>query len=298
MTQVLLQPPPARPAATATWREQALVFDCQGEALVGVLSLPATETDRCLVIVVGGPQYRAGSHRLFVQLARAAAAGGIAALRFDVRGMGDSSGAQRPFEAIGDDIAAALGAAQAAQPALKRFVLWGLCDGASAALLYLDSHRDARIDGLCLVNPWVRSAQSQARTQVKHYYLQRLRQQEFWTKLLSGRVAWKALSGLALSLRAATQTAARTPAAAPTYQDRMARGLERFTGPVLLVLSGEDYTAREFEEYVAAQPHWQLLLARPQLRRHDLQGADHTVSDSNQKGLLLATNLGWLAQLS
>ena len=50
--------------------ETALTFACQGETLLGVLSEPPSPTDTCMLIVVGGPQYRAGSHRLFVQLAR------------------------------------------------------------------------------------------------------------------------------------------------------------------------------------------------------------------------------------
>ena len=80
--------------------EEPLVFECAGEALVGILSLPATYVRTAVVIVVGGPQYRAGSHRQFVSLARCLAAGGIAALRFDHRGIGDSAGRQRPFDSI------------------------------------------------------------------------------------------------------------------------------------------------------------------------------------------------------
>ncbi len=47
-----------------------------------------------VLIVVGGPQYRVGSHRQFVLLARALAARGFAAMRFDCTGMGDSDGAR------------------------------------------------------------------------------------------------------------------------------------------------------------------------------------------------------------
>ena len=42
-----------------------------------------------VLVVVGGPQVRAGSHRHFVQLARHLATHGHAVMRFDVRGMGD-----------------------------------------------------------------------------------------------------------------------------------------------------------------------------------------------------------------
>ncbi|KAB8057318.1 hydrolase 1, exosortase A system-associated, partial [Janthinobacterium violaceinigrum] len=58
--------------------------------LVGILSLPAAPGPRGVLIVTGGPQYRVGSHRQFVLLARALAAQGVPVLRFDLRGMGDS----------------------------------------------------------------------------------------------------------------------------------------------------------------------------------------------------------------
>ena len=83
-----------------TFFDQALVFPCAGEALVGVASIPATPLALGMVVVVGGPQYRAGSHRQFVLLARRAAAAGIATLRFDYRGMGDATGPPIGFENV------------------------------------------------------------------------------------------------------------------------------------------------------------------------------------------------------
>ena len=77
--------------------ETALVFDCVGETLVGVLTTDSPLAETGVVLVVGGPQYRAGSHRYFVQLARALAGAGFPTLRFDCRGMGDSSGGPQHF---------------------------------------------------------------------------------------------------------------------------------------------------------------------------------------------------------
>ena len=72
--------------------EHAIAFDCVEEQLLGVVSLPAQASDIGVLVIVGGPQYRVGSHRQFVLLARYLAASGYPVLRFDVRGMGDSSG--------------------------------------------------------------------------------------------------------------------------------------------------------------------------------------------------------------
>lgn len=285
-----------------SYREQAITFDCQGECLVGILSLAEstakTTASTGVVIVVGGPQYRGGSHRQFVLLARALAMAGTPVLRFDYRGMGDSTGELHTFENVNDDIAAAINALQMAVPAVQGVVLWGLCDGASAALLYCRATHDARINGLCLLNPWVRSEASLAKTQVKHYYTQRLRQKEFWIKLLSGKVATSAASGLIRNVKTAfssQRARAKTHDSQP-FQTSMALGWAEFSGPMLLILSGEDYTAKEFLEYVAQDAHWSNALDRAMLLRHDLQHADHTFSDSTQSQqveLLCAT---WLTR--
>jgi exosortase A-associated hydrolase 1 len=298
-------PPFAATLAEST-AEQAFSFSVEGDTLLGILHAPAIvrsgTTGTGVVIVVGGPQYRGGSHRQFVQLARRLAHEGHAVLRFDVRGMGDSSGAPRSFEHIGADIHCALAQLHQRQPGLRRVVLWGLCDGASAALLYLHDHPGAAVHGLCLLNPWVRSEASLARTQVRHYYGQRLLQRDFWAKLLRGRVAGDALRGLWRSLRAALAkpTPSGSPGACLPYQQRMAQAWAAWGArgrPLLLVLSSHDYTAREFEDSLAADPHWKGALQRPGVQRHDAVGADHTFSAGEQRRALEALTLDWLQRM-
>ena len=138
--------------------ERALFFDCAGDTLLGILH-PAQGVP-CgigLLLVVGGPQYRVGSHRQFVLLARALAAVGIPVFRFDYRGMGDSTGQPRHFEAIAPDIGAALDTFLAESPDLRGVVLWGLCDAATANAFYARS--DHRVLGQIALNPWVRPAE-------------------------------------------------------------------------------------------------------------------------------------------
>jgi exosortase A-associated hydrolase 1 len=280
--------------------ERPLLFSCEGEQLLGVLHPAAgdagVKSDWGVVVVVGGPQVRAGSHRLFVHLARALVAAGHPVLRFDVRGMGDSSGAQRTFEQISPDIGAAIDTLMAAQPQLRGVVLWGLCDGASAALLYLHAKPDSRVAGLVLLNPWVRSETTLARTTVKHYYWQRLRQPTFWRKLLGGGVALKAMRDLLGNLRA-TRQASRAPGeAGQGFQQRMLSAAEHFHGNTLWVLSGQDYTAKEFLEHAAADPRWQTVLARQTTQRLDVPTADHTFSASADANQLLQASVQWMRQ--
>lgn len=274
--------------------ESVLTWRCEGEQLVGIVAEPANQLSTRLgvLIVVGGPQVRSGSHRMFTLLARGLAAQGIVSLRFDVRGMGDSSGAQRGFEQLSDDIATAIDALLGAQPRLAGVVLWGLCDGASAALLYADERRDPRVLGVCLANPWVRSPASQARAQVKHYYRDRLRQPAFWLKLLRGGVSINAWRGF----WRARQLGKSAPAAAASlgFQQRMARGWKVLDGAKLLLMSGADYTAREFEEYARLDTEWAALLTDLRLQRVDLPGADHTFSRPTDLAAVQQATSAWL----
>lgn len=276
--------------------EQAQVFGCAGEHLMGILALPDAPLDTGVVIIVGGPQYRAGSHRQFVLLSRALAAAGYAVLRFDYRGMGDSTGDLQNFETVNPDIACAINTLQAGVPGLRKVVLWGLCDGASAALLYCQATQDSRVGGLCLLNPWVRSPASLAKTHVKHYYAQRLREKGFWVKLVSGQVAWDALPGLIGNVKVALSS--QPNGASGTFQARMATAWKSFYGHILLLLSGGDYTAREFMEQARSSAVWAGALQKNTLTQHVEPEADHTFSELRFNSVIEKYTLQLLRQLA
>lgn len=287
--------PCARDNRAMTATEETALFACAGESLVGILVKPDAPARTGVIVIVGGPQYRAGSHRQFVLLSRALATAGFAVLRFDYRGMGDSSGAQLDFESVSADVAAAIDHLQLRVPAVKEVALWGLCDGASAALLYCLETNDPRVSGLCLLNPWVRSQASLAKTQVKHYYSQRLRQKEFWLKLLSGKVAGNALSGLLQNIRLAFKGAVGAATPRQPFQQRMAAAWHQFEGRILLILSGDDYTAKEFLEYAGTDRVWKHYQNHAQLTRLDIAGVDHTFSSAASRKLAEDAALAWMA---
>ena len=234
-----------------------------------------------MLIVVGGPQYRAGSHRQFTLLARHLAEHGVPTLRFDYRGMGDSDGEVRTFEGVGADIRCAIDRFFDNVPGLKDVVIWGLCDAASAALFY--AHQDARVSGVVLLNPWVRTGQGIARAHLRHYYVQRLFQVSLWQKVARGdfniRGAAAALGRIvsdAMGRVPSSDNITESPASESPLPDRMEHALRGFRGRVLLILSGNDLTAQEFRDVVTGSRSWRRLLAADRITRHDLPEANHT----------------------
>jgi uncharacterized protein len=271
-------------------------IDCEGVRLLGLLSRPISAGSRCAVLViVGGPQYRVGSHRQFTLLARALASRGVPVLRFDSRGMGDSPGEQRDFERTGADVKAALDHLASACPQAEKLVVWGLCDAASAALMYCT--RDPRVAGLVLANPWVRSEATLAQTHLKHYYPRRVLQVDFWLKVLSGRFEWSRALG---ALRSALRIGSERPgpdAASLSYRERMAQGWRHFDGRILLILSGNDLTAKEFTARAGSDPAWAGLLSHPKVERFEIGEADHTFSSAAWRGAVEARTHEWLATI-
>lgn len=295
----------AGPESERTMTETAVAFDCQGDTLIGVLHQPEQAQQRGVLFVVGGgPQYRAGGHRQLTLWARRLCSEGMAAFRFDYRGMGDAQGQFVGFEAVDDDIGAAIDRFCEAVPELKEVVLWGECDAASAILFY--AYRDPRVKGVVLLNPWVRTQAGEAKAILRFYYLHRIMQRSFWQKVLSFRFnpfasAWSALKLMQRS-RAPRVKSAPEPAGAlgaaiardGPLPERLLLGLTRFQGPVMLVLSGRDLIAREFDELATRSPAWQEQFRRKPVTRHDLPGADHTFSSAEQRNQVVDWGVAWL----
>ncbi len=276
----------------APFTERGLVFDCEGQQLVGVLADPALPARTGIVIVVGGPQVRAGAHRMFVQLARAWAATGIAVLRFDLRGMGDSTGEPAGVLGVEPDIAAAVKTLRDQVPGVQRLALCGLCDGATATALYAPAADGDAPLALCLINPWVHDPSTSARARMRQHYLRQLGQRQFWSRLFGGSLGWRSASGLLKELRDAALPGTRTGLQARVF-DRLAR----HPGPMLVTLAGEDHTAAEFEHAARSRPAWRDLQASGRLQVRSFDGADHTFSRPGTMTALTAELQRWADEL-
>ncbi len=283
--------------------EYPVTFLCQDAELAGVIHRGNTHSPLgVLIVVAGGPQYRVGAHRQFVSMARMFAANGYPVMRFDLRGMGDSSGAHVGYEQSGPDVRAAIDTFFRYEPQLKEVALFGECESASGILFY--ASQDARVHRIALANPWVRTPGVQAEAILKHYYLDRLWSREFWLSVRAGEYKFAASVRSFISVFAAFLRNRLKPRKAAREQEefdnlplpsRTAEGLRRFRGSVLVLLSGRDLIAREFDDVTKSSPAWQGLMADKRVTRKLIADADHTFSKPDVKAEAQRTLLDWLA---
>ncbi len=118
--------------------ETPVTFDCKAQQLVGMLHLPAGRRGRfpAALILHGFTGTKVEAHRMFVKLSRRLAQKGIASLRFDYRGSGDSAGESEDMT-IRTEVADAIEAIRflARHPRInsRRLGLVGLSMGAAVA---------------------------------------------------------------------------------------------------------------------------------------------------------------------
>src|SRR5882757_1601462 len=107
--------------------ETPMQFACRDEQLLGIFHHAFDSPRRALLMVSGNQSYRVGPHRMFVLLARAWAQLGVSVMRFDCRGIGDSSGDLRPLEETYEDIEAGMNCLVRSRPDLEQIVIWSFC---------------------------------------------------------------------------------------------------------------------------------------------------------------------------
>ncbi len=226
-------------------------FTCEGAELAGTLDTADAGTG--LLIVSGGNELRSGPWGSQARLAQLIATAGFPVMRFDRRGVGDSSGDNAGFEASAADIAAALRAFRSHVPTLRRVVAFGNCDAASALMLA----GGAGCDALVLANPWTFEPEADAdagqaaaeepesaATPMPPSALRR----HYFKRLTNPRAIWRLITGKVDVGRMASSIveAARPDAGPGPLATRMAESLAVFGGPVTILLAANDRTAQAF----------------------------------------------------
>jgi exosortase A-associated hydrolase 1 len=285
--------------------EHVVSFNNAENQLIGVLHLVQQSDPKIgLVIIVGGPQTRVGSHRQFVLLSRYLANNGVPSLRFDYTGMGDSQGIHSSFLNISDDIESAISLLKS-RSGVSKVVLLGLCDAASSALIYAKKKPCTDLAGIVLLNPWVRSEQGEAKALVKYYYFKRLQDAEFWGKLFSFRLeVLSSIKGLLGNIRRSTKLnkLSNTEVNAETddsnFIEHMLEGLKTFQGKIMLVISGDDLTAAEFCDLASDSKEWRHELEKKIDHQLVLPNSNHTFSTQICRDKVEAATLEWLETIS
>ena len=154
---------PHAAARPITEGKPVLIGDCYVEApallgedgrLAGVFcrGLGGHQPRKAIVFVNAGAIYHIGWARMHVEMARELARSGIASLRFDLAGIGDSEaspqGAPHLYSALSDDMRAAIDWLQVR--GIRDLTVFGTCSGAYQAFHAAIS--DRRITRLALVN--------------------------------------------------------------------------------------------------------------------------------------------------
>jgi pimeloyl-ACP methyl ester carboxylesterase len=143
-----------------TVNEFSISFGSQN-SLIGTIAIPQTgsgiPSDLGFVFFNAGVVHRVGPHRINVKLARAVAMHGVASIRFDLAGLGDSGrqGLDSSIsysEQAAVDIRAAIDSLEARSSA-KRFVLCAVCSGTVHS--YAAAASDSRIAGLILLDGYM-----------------------------------------------------------------------------------------------------------------------------------------------
>jgi hypothetical protein len=185
-------------------REKALLFGAH-KSLAGILTEPAEKGDPkrpAVIILNAGVLHHVGPNRLHVRLARELARSGLASLRFDFSGLGDSRPRTDalPFaEVVVEEVGQAMTALQSLRGA-QSFLLAGICSGADNAVAV--ATRDPRVSGAALVEPYSVPVPGF----LLYSYRRRLLNPMSWWRLLRGRS--EILDGLRARLR-------RAPAPSP-----------------------------------------------------------------------------------
>ena len=281
------------PGEQAPIRERFERFGDDG-SLFGVHSLPATDAAvrSALLVLATGIEPTPGFGDAWARFARKAAARGVAVLRMDFRGNGESDPKPGDRENVSylsgrvDDVRAGVTWLRERWPAVP-VVVTGVCTGG-----FYGVHGAAAkvpMDRVVAINPqlWCseQASASNSTPDQAVFVAQRstaaLQDAGKWMRLLRGGYRWE---DVALAVRGLIQRALGSLLALGRESGTLGGGLPRLDldrlfppdAPIDLVFSEGDFG---YEHLLAhGRRRVQRLLARPHMRLHLIEGVDHTFS--------------------
>jgi pimeloyl-ACP methyl ester carboxylesterase len=297
---------PPRGAKPAIANEPVLVADCYIEApvllgengrLAGVFcrALSGHQPRKAVVFVNAGAIYHVGWARMHVEMARELARSGIASLRFDLAGIGDSEASAQAvphlYTAVSDDMHAAVDWLQAR--GIRDLTVFGTCSGAYQAFHAAIS--DRRITRIALVNQlcfiwgpayamqleaWRRTKATEiaARTDAQDAAIAPLS-----ARGLSARGLLRTKQLVKFGLRHITNMFVRGNMAwsGKNPVERWFEDLARRGTQVLLVYGDNDPGLEELERYMG--PQGCRATALPGVKKEVIENTDHTFTPSEAR---------------
>jgi uncharacterized protein len=295
----------------------------EGQALFGTLHTPAHARAALPVIVLMSPgiKMRVGPGRLYVPLTDMLIQQGYRVFRFDFHGLGDSAGElQETMLAdvynhieVGRYVNDARSALQWLRENVgaRKFILGGLCGGATTALL--TAEREPEVEALLSLGMNV-TLSSNAATPAKYLtgaqlesrlqgYYRRLLQPKSWLRLLTFQseygVIWRSMmrklnkgQPAASAPASAEQRGNANPLFPPAFFAFLKRG-----GRALMLFSEKDRLQSEYQEKFAAPFAAQLQPYLPQLHQHLIAHANHVLTFTPWQQEMVAVSRSWLQSL-
>ena len=277
--------------------------------LFGILSEPAHRSGQCprsetavLMLNVGG-NYRIGPSRIYVRMARALAARGYRAFRFDLAGLGDSPGdiGFSRSTVYSRDATAEVKAAIdfLASRGCQKFHVMGICSGSFVA--FQSALADARVTSQILLNSrmlewngeeggqWQAAMQKQYKS--THLYRRAMLQPEVYRRLLRGEIdvtgiAKRCRVVLAAHLTRALDQLLHRSEPEDSVRAKVVRLGQRGTDTLMIMAAEDD--GRDYVEFHFGN-QGSRMQGHPYFRMVVVEDSDHTFSGSASQQRVIAT---------
>ncbi len=257
-------------------------------ALRGILNIPEGARNG-VVLVHGWSGYRAGPHRMFVNAARRLANDGIASLRFDLRGRGDSDGDTNATDLDGmiSDLLAATNFIRA-EARVERVWPIGICSGGNVVLGA--ASLDKSFAGLILWSTPLFALQKPPTDRALRSaffladYAKKLLRRETYAKLLAGKIDFRAVTR---TIKGRPKPDGFDPK--DSRRDVMAE-LIGYRGPALFIYGSRD------DESIGAPEYYAAFCKRRGIRAtfHTVEGANHSYYSIAWEREVIERTLRWL----
>ncbi len=273
--------------------EDVVTFANEGSKLFGILHKPVGPARaRGAVLLHGWSSCRMGPHRILVETARELAAHGVAALRFDHRGRGDSEGADDKADLdgmISDAVCA--GDHLRERTGVEDLAMIGLCSGGNvaigAATLRPDVKRVVAWSTLPFQPHRSRALDVKRTGHFAVEYAKKVFRLETWRKVVKGGVNYRMIGRALFGHYARTDQEGRNPK--DSARDIMG-DLAGYRGRLRFVYGGAD------PEAAAAKEHYEAFCREHGIEAdyHFVEGANHNYYSLDWKRQVIEKTCDWI----